>query len=65
MDLMTFKTVDLNVQRSQELDFRLITTSKNNFSEIPISRPKLEGPLRFPFYAIVFISFSCNKLSVN
>ena len=30
MDLMTFKTVDLNVQRSQELDFRLIITSKNN-----------------------------------
>ena len=41
MDLMTFQTVDLNVQRSQELDFRLITTSKNNFSEILISRPTL------------------------
>ena len=41
MDLMTFKTVDLNVQRSQELDFRLIITSKNNLSEIPISRPML------------------------
>ena len=41
MDLMTFQTVDLNVQRSQELDFRLITTSKNNLSEIPTSWPTL------------------------
>ena len=39
MDLMMLQTVDLNVQRSQELDFRLITTSKSNLSEIPISRP--------------------------
>ena len=38
---MTFQTVDLNVQRSQELDFRLITTSKNNLSEIPTSWPTL------------------------
>ena len=39
MDLMMLQTVDLNVQRSQELDFRLITTSKSILSEIPISRP--------------------------
>ena len=41
MDLMMLQTVDLNVQRSQELDFRLITTSKSNLSEISISRPTL------------------------
>ena len=28
------------MRTSQELDFRLITTSKNNFSEIHISRPR-------------------------
>ena len=39
MDLMTFQTIYLSVRTSQELDFRLITTSKNNFSENHISRP--------------------------
>ena len=29
------------IAEPQELDFRLITTSKNNFGEIPISRPTL------------------------
>ena len=41
-DLMTFetiKTIDLSLQTSQKLDFRLTTISKNNFSEIHISRP--------------------------
>ena len=37
--MMSFQTIDLNEQTSQELDFRLITTSKNNMSEIHISRP--------------------------
>ena len=36
--LMTFQTIDLNMRTFQELDFRLITTSKSNFSEIQISR---------------------------
>ena len=29
LDLMTFQAIDLNVRTSMELDFRLITTSKN------------------------------------
>ena len=36
---MTFQRIDLNERTFQELDFRLVTTSKNNFCEIPISRP--------------------------
>ena len=39
VDLMTFQTIDLNEQTSQELYFRLFTASKNNFSEIHISQP--------------------------
>ena len=39
MDLMRFQTIDKNVRTSQELDFRLITTSKNNLSELHISLP--------------------------
>ena len=31
--------LQFSVRTSQELDFRLITTSKNNFTEIHISRP--------------------------
>ena len=33
VDLMTFQTIDWNEQTSQELDFRLITISKNNLSQ--------------------------------
>ena len=29
----------INVRKSQEFNFRLITTSKNNFGKIHISRP--------------------------
>ena len=36
---MMFQTIDKNERTSQELDFRLITTSENNFSEIHISWP--------------------------
>ena len=39
VDLMTFQTIDWNEQTSQELDFSLITISKNNLSEIHIPRP--------------------------
>ena len=39
VDLMRFQTIDKNVRTSQELDFRLITTSKNNLSELHISLP--------------------------
>ena len=35
---MAFETIDKNVYTSQELHTRLITTSKNNFTKIPISR---------------------------
>ena len=38
---MMFQTIDWNERTSQELDFRLVTASKNNFSEIHISRPTL------------------------
>ena len=37
MDLMAFKTSDLNVQVSQKLDSCLIRASRNNLSEIHIS----------------------------
>ena len=33
VDLMTFQTIDWNEQTSQELDFHLITISKNNLSQ--------------------------------
>ena len=33
VDLMMFQTIDWNEQTSQELDFRLITISKNNLSQ--------------------------------
>ena len=33
-----FLTIDQQVQMPEELDFRLITTSKNSLSEIRISR---------------------------
>ena len=36
---MRFQTIDKNVRTSQELDFRLFTTSKNNLSELHISLP--------------------------
>ena len=39
MDLMRFQTIDKNVRTSQELDFLLFTTSKNNLSELHISLP--------------------------
>ena len=39
VDLMTFQTIDWNEQTSQELDFHLITISKNNLSEIHTSQP--------------------------
>ena len=39
VDLMRFQTIDKNVRTSQELDFRLFTTSKNNLSELHISLP--------------------------
>ena len=39
VDLMTFQTIDYNLRTSRELDFRLIKASKNNLSEIHISRP--------------------------
>ena len=34
-----FQTIDWNEQTSQELDFCLITISKNNLSEIHTSQP--------------------------
>ena len=37
--MMTFQTIDKKVRTSHELDFRLITTSKYNFTEINIARP--------------------------
>ena len=48
MVLMTLRTIDLNMRTSQELDFRLITTSKNNFSEIQISRSTPYDSLSVP-----------------
>ena len=39
VDLMTFQTIDYNLRTSQELDCCLIKASKNNLSEIHISRP--------------------------
>ena len=39
MDLMAFQKIDLNVRTAQELDFRLMTTSKNNCSKIYIAWP--------------------------
>ena len=39
VDLMRFQTIDKNVRTSQELDFLLFTTSKNNLSELHISLP--------------------------
>ena len=43
MDLKISRTIDLNMRTSQELDFRLSTTSKNNLpvSEFHIFRPTL------------------------
>ena len=38
----------LNVRTSQELDFGLITASKNNFSEIHISPPTPYNPNLLP-----------------
>ena len=38
----------LDVRTSQELDFALITTSKNNFSEIHVSRPTPLDSLSIP-----------------
>ena len=37
--LKTFQTIYSNMRTSQEIDFRLITTSRNNLSEIHIPRP--------------------------
>ena len=39
--LMMFQTIYGNLRTPQELDFRSITTSKNNLSEIHISLPTL------------------------
>ena len=44
-----------SVRTSQELDFRLITTSKNNFTEIHISRPT---PLDSLSVSLLFIALS-------
>ena len=55
MDLMTFQTIDLSVRTSQELDFRLITTSKNNFSENHISRPTPWDSLSAPIFSFGII----------
>ena len=54
MVLMTFRTINLNMRASQELDFRLITTSKNNFGEIKISRSTLYDCL-----SVQCINLSC------
>ena len=59
MDLVMLQTVDLNVQRSQELDFRLITTSKSNLSEIPISRPTPQDSLSVPWFLFPFLVTNC------
>ena len=56
MDLMTFQTIDKNVTTFQVLEFRLITTSKNNMSEIDKSRSTLFGFLFFPLF-LFFLRF--------
>ena len=49
---MTFQTIDLSVRTSQELDFRLTTSSKNNLREI-------YNALRFPVRSIIL---SCPRI---
>ena len=53
LDLMAFQTIDdQNERTSQELDFRLITTSKNNCSEIFISWPTPQYSLSVPLWLL-------------
>ena len=67
VDLMTFQT-----RTSQELDFLLIATSKNNLSEVRISRPTPYVSLfvlLFPLYCCIcppegVSPFACNLLDV-
>ena len=55
---MTFETIDQNLQTSQELDYRLLTISKNNLSEIHISRPTPQDPLSVQLFSLGYGNYS-------
>ena len=54
---LSVSPLQYSVQTSQELDFRIIITSKNNFTEIHISRPT---PLDSLSVSLPFITLSCH-----
>ena len=62
--LMTFRTIDLNMWTSQELDFRIITTSKNNLSEIQISRSTPYDFLSVPSTSLVSLDITMHMKSL-
>ena len=64
MVLMTFRTIDLNMWTSQELDFRIITTSKNNLSEIQISRSTPYDFLSVPSTSLVSLDITMHMKSL-